>query len=469
MPEGVKRAMRSLRRALGLGLLALLPLAMGGPGASAEAPAPLVRVLEVKGPVNPPLASYIQRGIRVAEEEGASAVVVLMDTPGGLMESMREIVGAILNARVPVIVYVHPPGARAASAGTFIGLSAHLLAMAPNTTIGAASPVAMGTGGTQPDETLMEKVTNDAVAYIRSLAEGRGRNADWAEEAVRKGVAVDARTALDLGVIDLLAPDLPTLLREADGREVEVAGERVALRLEGARLQPLPMSPAERFLFVISNPNIAFLLLSLAMLAIFFELANPGAILPGVLGGILLFLSLYALGTLSVNWAGVLLILLAFALFVGEIFVASGGLLAIGGVASFVLGGLMLFSGARLPGVEVNLWLVAALALALAGFFLFVVGAVVRAHRQRPALGYEGMVGEVGIAKTRLNPEGFVLVHGERWRAMGLDAPVEPGEEVVVERVEGLRVFVRRRAPHPPPAPSTVEGSEDDREPKGGA
>jgi len=437
--SGVWRMCRVLVPALWV-VLVLALLAVHPAGAAGGR----IDVLSLKGVVNPTQASYIARGIDEANEAGAELVVIGMDTPGGLDSSMRSIIQAILESEVPVAVYVIQ-GGRAASAGTFITMASHVAAMAPGTAIGAAHPV--GSQGEDIGGTLEEKATNDAAEYIRSLAKLRGRNADWAaDEAVRQAKSLDAETALEIGVVEFVEPTLHAFLDSLDGYQVSIAERQVALHTQGAELHRNGMNLVEQFLFAISDTNIAYILLSLAMLAIFFELSNPGAILPGVIGGIGLLMSLYALGTLQANWAGVLLIGLAFILFVAEIFVTSGGVLGVGGVVSFIMGSLMLWGSKAPPGIYLDRRIVYSMAAAVSMFFLFIVQAVVRAHRRRPATGAVGLVGETGVAKTPLEPEGTVLVEGELWGARAADDQrVEVGDEVEVVEVKGLRLRVKRK------------------------
>lgn len=417
-----------------LGLL--LPLTSG----PASAASPQVDVLRVEGTINPVLAGYIDRGIGLAEEHGAAACIIELDTPGGLDSSMRDIVQRILEADVPVVVYV-PSGGRAASAGAFITLAAHVAAMAPATEIGAAHPVAIGEGGM--DETMEEKVVNDAVAYIRSIAEMRGRNADWAEAAVRESRSSPASEALELGVIDTMADNLDSLLAQIDGWEVTLqTGEVVTLNTADATINYIDMGALQRFLFTISDPNIAYILLSIGMLGIMLELFNPGAIFPGVVGAVCLLLSFYALGMLPVNYAGIILMLIAFGLFVAEIFITSHGLLAIGGIVSLTMGSLILMSN---PLFQINPGLIAGVVIAVAAFFIFVIAAIVRTHRTRQQTGREAMVEMVAVAKTPLDPTGTVFVHGERWEATVDEGKVEPGEEVVITEVDGLKLRVTKK------------------------
>ena len=415
--------------------IAVLFLTIAG---EVSAQAPKIEVLKVDGTVNPVLARYIERGIKHAEEQGATCIIEL-DTPGGLDSSMRDIVQTILEADVPVVVYV-PPGGRAASAGTFITLAAHVAAMSPGTEIGAAHPV--GIGG-EIDSVSEEKVVNDAVAYIRSIAEARGRNADWAEEAVRESRSSPASQALELEVIDMVADNFDRLLARLDGRQVTLlSGERVTISTTNAEIENVDMAFLERFLFVISDPNIALVLLSLGVLGILFELINPGIIVPGVVGGISLVLAFFALGTLPINYAGILLIVLAFGLFVAEAFVASHGLLALAGIASYILGATLLIGN---PFFEINLGVIVGIAVALAAFFGFIVTAVVSSRRKRQPTGREAMIGMVAVAKTPLDPTGTVFVHGELWQATVEEGKVEPGEEVIITKLDGLKLTVRRK------------------------
>ncbi|HKZ51305.1 MAG TPA: nodulation protein NfeD [Dehalococcoidia bacterium] len=419
-----------------LGLLLLLATGCAGAPKTTGA----VHVLRADGPVNPVLASYIDRGIDGAEKNGV-AVVLELDTPGGLDSSMRKIIQRILASRVPVIVYVYPPGARAASAGTFIVMAGHVAAMAPNTAIGAAHPV--GGGGEELEGAIADKVTNDAVAYIKGIARLRGRNEDWAEKAVRQSLSVHQDDAVALKVVDLVAPDLPSLLRAVDGREVQLSEGPAVLRTATAPTVRNDMSLVERFLYAISDPNIAFLLMTLGATALIFEFINPGAILPGVFGAIALLLAFFSVGSLPFNWAALLLIGLAFILFILELFVTSFGLLAIGGVISLGLGGLLLVSQTA-PGIELHRWLVFSISGAIGAFFALAMTAVFRSRHRPVAVGPQTLLGRTAVARTELSPEGTVFVEGELWSAICEDGDVAPGEEVVVTAVEGLKLRVRK-------------------------
>ncbi len=412
--------------------------------AHASAFRPSVVVLTVKGAVSPVMARYLDRGISKAESTKAAAVIIQLDTPGGLDSSMREIVQRINRSTVPVVVYVSPSGARAASAGAFITMAAHVAAMAPNTAIGAAHPVA---GGSEDMTSVQsEKATNDAVAYIRSIAELRGRNAEWAERAVRESISASVNEAVNQRVVDYQADNLDSLLRYLDERSVDLAAGRISINVAGASSVFEEMTFIERLLFAISDPNIAFILMSLAMLGIFFELSNPGVILPGIVGGISLLLALFSLGMLPVNLAGVLLMLLAFLLFWAEIWVTSHGVLTIGGVTALGLGGMILISSND-PELMVDRWLIFSVAAAISAFFIFVVSAIVRTQRVPSVTGLAGMTGMKGIARTDIDPTGIVFVHGERWNARSENGRIEAGEEVVVDEASGLQLSVKRMNP----------------------
>jgi len=433
---------RIMRMVLLLGVLVCALIAI-----DAQASTPRVDVLHVKGTINPVLVDYVARGIEEAEEDGAVACIIQLDTPGGLDTSMRDIVKEIVGADVPVVVYVSPSGARAASAGVFITMAAHVAVMAPNTAIGAAHPVSIGAEGEAAmSEAMEEKVVNDAAAYIRSIAEAQGRNMEWAEEAVRESVSATEQEALGLNVIDMVAPDLDSLVSQLDGREVTMLGGRVVtLDTRGAVINDVDMSTIERFLYAIADPNIAYILLSLASLGILVEISNPGLIFPGVVGAISGLLAFYSLGMLPVNYAGVLLIVLAFGLFVAEVFTASFGLLTGGGIVSLVIGSLILFKGG--PLFQVNIGLIIGIAICIALFFAFVVSRVVRAHRRQATTGREELVGKTAVVKVALDPEGTVFFKGERWTAISEAGRLEAGEKVTITSVDGLQLYVTRQEP----------------------
>lgn len=408
-----------------------------------DTPPGAVHVLTTDGDVNPVMVRYLDRGIDAAEDEEAGAVVIRLDTPGGLVTSMDDIIKRILEADVPVIVYVWPSGGHAASAGTYITYASHVAAMAPATQIGAATPI--NASGEDIEGDLRRKVINDAVAKIRGLAELRGRNADWAEDAVRNGAAVNSSEALELGVVEYVAEDLEALLDAADGREVRLQdGRSLTLSTAGARVAYNDRTFIERLLEIIADPNIAFLLLSLGTLGLFIELLNPGSIVPGVFGAIALLTAFFALSVLPFNWAGVALIMLAFILFGLELFVTSGGVLGVGGAVALVLGGFMLTSGNE-PGLTVSPWLIWTLAAVLSGVVLFVLVNVFRVRRMPPKLGLQTVVGHVAVARSPLDPEGLVFMDGEYWTAEAEDGNIQPGESVIVTQIKGLRLRVRRQ------------------------
>ncbi|MBI4382992.1 MAG: nodulation protein NfeD [Nitrospinae bacterium] len=401
-------------------------------------------VLKVSGPINPVVADYLGQEIQNAHKEHEALVVIEMDTPGGLDISMRSIIKEIQNSDVPVATYVYPSGSRAASAGTFIAIASHIAAMAPGTNIGAAHPVNMlGGGGDGQQKAMEEKVANDAAAYIRSLAEMRGRNAYWAELAVRKSVSVSAEEARKLAVIDLVAADLDALILAVDGREVLLNTKTETLKTKGREIVVREMNKRQRILDIISDPNVAYVLLMLGLVGLYFELSNPGLILPGVIGGISLVLALYAMHTLPINYAGLLLILLGIVMFIAEINVASYGLLSIGGIASLLLGSLMLFDSED-PTMQISRKVLYPMVAFAALIAVSVVYLAARSRALRPVSGAEGLIGSRGVVKVDLDPVGSVLVHGETWTAEGGDGAIKAGETVVVRSVEGLKVKVRK-------------------------
>jgi membrane-bound serine protease (ClpP class) len=429
-------------------ILLLLALLLLGTSATASvlAASPRVDVLTIKGTINPVLVNYVKRGIEQAEDNRAEALIIQLDTPGGLDTAMRDIVQLIVNSYVPVVVYVSPPGARAASAGVFITIAAHVAAMAPNTAIGAAHPVSISEEGEAAmSDTMEEKVLNDAAAYIRSLAEAHGRNMDWAEKAVRESVSATEKEALELNVIDMVAPNTATLVTKLDGRQVTMLdGRQVTLHTQGAAIHDVPMGVMEKFLYAIADPNIAYLLLSVATLGIMAEIFNPGLIFPGIIGGISLLLAFYSLGMLPVNYAGILLIVLAIGLFIGEVLTTSFGLFTAGGIVSLVIGSLILFQGAS-PVFRVSPWLIAVVTMVIAAFFIFVINRVVSAHRKQAQTGREELIGRTAVVKVALKPEGTVFIKGERWTAVSEDGPAAPGEEVIIKKVDGLILHVTKK------------------------
>ncbi|MFC2032154.1 nodulation protein NfeD [Chloroflexota bacterium] len=427
-------------------LIGLLMTALVAIQTQAASPSRVV-VLEVKGTVNPVLVGYIERGIERAEEINATVCIIQLDTPGGLDTAMRDIIQHIVNAKVPVVVYVSPSGARAASAGAFIAMAAHVAVMAPNTTIGAASPVAMGTEGeAEMSETMKAKVLNDAAAYIRSLAETHGRNVEWAEKAVREAVSATEQEALELNVIDLIAPDLDNLITQLNGRQVTLLdGKTVTINTQAFTISQVEMTLIEDFLYTISDPNIAYILLSLAMMGIIVELSSPGLIFPGVVGGICLLLAFYSLGMLPVHWAGVLLIVLAFGLFIAEVLTTTFGLFTAGGITSLVIGSLILFKGGS-PLFRVDPWLIATVTIIITALFAFVISQVIRVHRRQATTGREELEGKTAVVKVAMEPEGTVLYKGERWIAVSQSGRIELGEEVIITGIDGLTLQVIKKS-----------------------
>jgi len=432
--------LKFIRILLLLGLIITASIAI-----EAEAASSRIDVLHAEGVINPVLVDYIERGIEQAEEDNAIVCIIQMDTPGGLDTSMRDIVKDIVNARVPVVVYVSPAGARAASAGVFITMAAHVAVMAPNTAIGAAHPVAIGTEGEEGmSETMEEKVVNDAAAYIRSIAEAHGRNMEWGEKAVRESVSATEQEALELNVIDMVAADLDSLVSQLDGKQVTMLGDRVVtLHTQGATINHIKMNTMEDFLYAISDPNIAYILLSLATLGIMAEIFNPGLIFPGVVGAICGLLAFYSLGMLPVNYAGVLLVVLAFGLFIAEVFTTSFGLFTAGGITALVIGSLILFKGG--PLFQVSPWLITTVVIIIAALFAFVISRVIRAHRRQASTGREELIGKAAVVKVALEPEGTVFYKGERWAAISDKDRVETGETVIITKVDGLKLYVAKK------------------------
>ena len=406
-----------------------------------------VDVLTVKGAITPIVAEYIDRGITAAENDGAECLIIQLDTPGGSVQVTEEIVQSMKAAAVPIVVYVQPTGAKAASAGTFVTLAAHLAAMAPGTRIGAAHPVDMS--GQEMSEAVEAKSVNDAVAMIKGLAEPRGPEAvAWAELAVRESSSITDEEALERGVVDLVAKDLPTLVLELDRREVVVNDQPVTLATEGARINRLPMSAIEGFLHTITDPNIAFLLMTIGLNAIIFELSQPGGYLSGVIGAICLVLALFSLGVLSVNWTGLIFVALAFILLIADVKAPTHGILTALGVVSFILGSMILFSS---PFAQVSLQLVVAVALCTGAFFAFVIAKVVGIQRRRPTTGIEGLLGQLAVARSDLDPEGTVFLKGELWQAVVGEGAVRRGEQVEITEVSGFKLRVRKVTREPAP------------------
>ncbi|MGH7217620.1 MAG: NfeD family protein [Nitrospiraceae bacterium] len=391
------------------------------------------------GVINPVAAEYLHDALVSAQESNAQALIIGLNTPGGLDTSMRLIIKDITGAAIPVVVYVSPSSGRAASAGVFITMAAHVAAMAPGTNIGAAHPVAMGGG--EMDKSMKEKVENDSAAYIKSIAEQRGRNVAWADDAVRKSVSVTEREALKLKVVDLIAEDMPALLKQLDGRTISLQSGPMVLHTADTAVREFPMGLRLELLKALSDPNIAYLLMTIGTIGIIAELYNPGAILPGIVGAISLILAFYSFQSLPVNYAGILLFLLGVVFFILEATVTSYGLLAIGGVVAMLLGSMMLIK-TDVEFLQISWSVILPVVALTAAFSLFVVGMGVKALRRRPATGREEMVGLVGVVQTALTPHGQLAVHGELWEAIS-DRPLQPGDKAEVIRVEGLRLYVK--------------------------
>ncbi len=399
-----------------------------------------ILVVRVNGVVNPVMSEYISKNIDRADKDNAEAVVIELDTPGGLDTSMRSIVKKINASSTPVIVYVAPGGARAASAGVFITMAAHVAAMAPGTNIGAAHPV--GVGG-KMDKTMAEKAENDAAAYIISIAEKRRRNAEWAEKAVRESLSITESDALKMNVIDFVSSDLTSLLSSIDKKEVETSAGKLTMNTGGVNIIYIEMSVRHKILDIISDPNIAYLLMLLGFYGIFFELTNPGAIFPGVIGALSLILALYSFQTLPVNYAGVMLIVLGIVLFILEIKVTSFGMLTIGGIISMTIGSIMLFDS-PLPFLSLSLKVILPAVIITALFFSLTIYLVVKAYKRKPVTGAEGLAGLTGEARTDIHDKGQVFIHGEIWSAWSEEA-IKAGEQVVVVEVNNLKLKVKAR------------------------
>jgi len=416
-----------------------------------------VALLELTGAIGPASADYFSRALQQAQREHAQLIIVRMDTPGGLDSAMRTIIQDIITSPLPVVSFVAPGGARAASAGTYILYASHVAAMAPGTNVGAATPVQIsgfppgggddGARGNKPRHSTMErKIINDAVAYIRGLAQMRGRNVQWAEQAVRSAASLSAEEALAAGVIDLMASDVADLLHKLDGRRVMVLGQARTLKTRGLQILRIVPDWRARLLAVITDPNVAYMLMLLGIYGLIFELASPGMILPGVAGAISLLLALFAFQVLPVNYTGLTLMLLGIAFMVGEIFVTSFGALGIGGVIAFVIGSIMLLD-TGIPGYGISIPLIGLFALMSAGFFMLVIALVIRARRRPVVSGMEALIGSYGEALDDFEHEGRIRIHGESWRAY-TGSPVQRGDRVRVVALEGLLMRVEPEDEH---------------------
>lgn len=404
----------------------------------------VVQVLKLEGPISPVAAERLDKALRIATEKKAQCLIVQLDTPGGLDKSMRQMVKAIMNSEIPIIVYISPKGARAASAGLFITLASHIAVMAPGTNMGAAHPVALGIGGGLSKE-MEEKVVNDASAYIKSIAQRRGRDARWAEKAVRESASLTAEEALRLGIIDFIAEDMEDLLEKLDGRSVQIAKTHLSLEMKGTDLDYTKMTLREKILQTLADPNIAYILLMVGILGIALEFFHPGAFLPGISGAICLILSFFALQILPFSLAGLLLIILAIVLFVLEVEVPSYGALTIGGIIALTLGSLMLISPSAIY-ISISLKYIVTMVAVISSIFIFIISYAIKAQFRKPVTGMEGLVGSKGVAKSDISPKGKIQIHGEIWNALleqGEEA-IKKGEEVEVVKVEGMRLIVKK-------------------------
>lgn len=397
-------------------------------------------VITIDGIINPVVVGFITKAIKRSASEGAECLIIQMDTPGGLDLSMRSIIKEMMNADIPIIVYVSPSGARAASAGAIITIAADIAAMAPGTNIGAAHPVSLG-GGKMGKE-MAEKIENDAAAYVESIATKRNRNKEWAVKAVRESVSITEKEALKINVIDLIASDLNDLLSKIDGREIKTATGIKKLATKNITVNYSEMGTREKILDALSNPNIAYILMMVGLLGLYFELSNPGAIFPGTIGGISLILAFFAFQTLPVNYAGILLIILALILFILEIKVTSFGMLSVGGIISLTLGSLMLFDSS-VPFFRVSFDIIIPVVATTSAFFILAVYLAIKAHRRKPTTGREGLLGATGIVKSKIDPQGKVFIHGEYWDATS-DETIPEGTRVKVTEVKDIGIKVTK-------------------------
>ena len=398
--------------------------------------------IKIDGSINPASAAFIKRAIDKAKDEKAECLIIHLNTPGGLLKSTRVIVTDILESSVPVVVYVSPQGAHAGSAGVFITIAAHIAAMAPSTNIGAAHPVSMQGG---IDSNMNEKATNDAAAFIRAIAEKRKRNLEWAEDAVRKSVSITESEAVQKKVVDLIAQNEQDLLMQIDGRVVEFNKGNKTLETSNAKVESVEMSFIEKVLNTISDPNIAYILMMLGLYGVLFELYSPGAIAPGVIGGICLILAFYSMHTLPVNYAGLSLIIFAIILFILEVKIVSHGILGIGGVVALALGSMMLIrTESALEFIKISKGVIISTTVATALFFFVLIGLAVKAQRAKPVTGIEGIIGEIGEALAKLDPSGMVRVHGELWKAESVSGHISQGQKVRVTAIKNLTLYVEQ-------------------------
>lgn len=400
--------------------------------------------ISVDAPIHPITSEYIRDAIDRADKENASLVIITLNTPGGLDSSMREIIERILSSKTPVAAYVSPSGGRAASAGFFISIACDIFVMAPGTSTGAAHPVGVSITGQAMDKTMEEKVTHDAASYIKTLAEKRGRNTKLAEDAVRESLSYTEQEALKGRLIDLVAKDTQEIIDYFDGKRlVRFSGEEEVLDLKNEEIIEIPMTARQKFLITIANPNLAYILLMLGLLGLYFEFSNPGAILPGVLGGIFLLLAIFSFQILPINYVGLLLILLAIGLFILEVKIQSYGILTVGGITSMIIGSIMLID-TPIPEFRPSLKVIIPVALALSLIFIFLIVIAIRAHMKRVYTGKEGLVGEIGVARSDIKPEGKVFVHGEIWDAEAAENIPKGAKVKVLEVKDNLMLRVTK-------------------------
>ena len=418
----------------------ILLLLTTGINAFAEEKKPVFNMISIDGIITSPTAKYIAKSIEEAGKDGAEGLIILLDTPGGMDTAMRDIAKSILNAPLPVIVFVYPPGARAASAGVIITAAAHIAAMAPGTNIGAAHPVAIGIGGGGMDKTMSKKVENDAAAYVRSIAKSRGRSEEWVEKAVRKSESITAEEALKLNVIDYVAPDVENLLKAIDQKEIKFAGGKKKISTKNAVINNKKMGARQGILAAISDPNISYILLLIGLAGLYFELSTPGAILPGVIGGISLLLAFFGLSTLPVNYTGILLIIFGVILFIAEIKVMSHGMLTVGGIISLIMGSLLLFDTTE-PALRISLQVLIPAVLVASAFFIAVIWLAIKAQLRKHYSGSEAMINTEAEAVTDIVGEGEVFLKGEYWKAKS-EKPIKKGAKVKILKIEGLNLSV---------------------------
>lgn len=407
-----------------------------------EGPATKAVVISVDASINPATSEYISSGIELAREKNAECLIIKLNTPGGLLKSTRVIVSDILDSDIPVVVFVCPGGSQAASAGVFITLAAHIAAMAPGTNIGAAHPVTLD--GKQ-DSIMNEKATNDAAAFIRTISEKRNRNVEWAEDAVRMSESITESEALEKNVIDLVAISVQDLLKKIDGKEIILSSGEKTLDTEDAEIINIEMNFKQKILNLLSDPNIAYIFFMLGLYGLMFELYNPGAIFPGVIGGISIIVAFYSLHTLPVNYAGLALIIFAVILFIAEIKVVSHGLLSIGGIISLILGSIMLIdTESTLEVIKISWKVILLIVILTTAFFTFAIGFGIKAQRRKPTTGIEGLVGEIGEVVSKLDPVGQIKIRGEFWNAESPDGHISQGTKVEVIKVSNLKLIVRK-------------------------